>query len=452
MEELIKNIRNSLKTFWYINIVQEPVTLVIPAYNEGTRIGKVLDVAKKSRLITEILVVDDGSEDDTAKIAENAGAKVIKHGKNKGKGAAMRTGIKNSSSDVILFLDADIKNLKPAIVDNLIIPVIGREADFVKGMFDLERGRVTELTVKPILKSLFPDINLSQPISGQFCARKSFLETLEIKDDWGIDISILIDATQKGLKIEEVEMGKLEHKERPMHEKIKMAEEVTKTIFEKAGLIKKYELIVFDLDGTLIKERSIDYFAKKYGFHKRLLTLRKKLIAGKASELQMANHLAKEFTDKTAQDIEKVCEEIHIVKNAKEVIDKLKERRYRIYIVSQAFSPIVRYFAKKLGVENFICPELVEKDGKFTGEVTMPVFENSSCKYHGKDGCKAEELKLVAKKNKVEMRHTVAVGDSRGDICMLEASELGILIGKSKDTRRAANIQIDNMAELLLYV
>jgi dolichyl-phosphate beta-glucosyltransferase len=83
-------------------------SLVIPAYNEGNRIGKTLQDARnilgKDK---EIIVVDDGSSDDTSEVARNAGAKVVRHKTNHGKGAAVRTGMSSAKGDVIGFIDAD---------------------------------------------------------------------------------------------------------------------------------------------------------------------------------------------------------------------------------------------------------------------------------------------------------------------------------------------------------
>lgn len=451
MARVYSSLLRPFKRFVYTHIINEPVTLLVPAYNEGPRIGKVLEAAKKSKLVTEIIVIDDGSRDNTAEIADRLGVKVIKHKKNMGKGAAMRTGIRNASSEIILFLDADIGNLSPKTIDELVLPAVCGDADFVKGGFNLERGRVTELTVKPILKSLYPEIKLSQPISGQFCAKKGFLDKIEIQDDWGIDIAILIEAVNNGLRIEEVEMGKLKHKARPMHEKVKMAEEVTKTIFEKAGLIKKYELIAFDLDGTLTKERTIDPIAKKFGFYPELARLRKKLKNGKIKDVEITKFAARRLAGKTVLEIDEICEKMELNKNAAEVVKKFREKRYKIYILSQALSPITEYFAKKLGIDNYVCPVLVERKGVFTGKVKIPVFNKSQCGYHYRYGCKAEELAQIARRNRVDMKHVIAVGNGAGDACMVAAAGLGVLIGTSNNARKIAGIKLENLAELLLY-
>jgi glycosyltransferase involved in cell wall biosynthesis len=83
------------------------LTVVIPAYNEGDSVDRVVRKVQELRPDAEILVVDDGSPDNTAETARAAGARVIRHPYNKGNGAAVKTGIRHATGDVVLLLDAD---------------------------------------------------------------------------------------------------------------------------------------------------------------------------------------------------------------------------------------------------------------------------------------------------------------------------------------------------------
>lgn len=83
------------------------VSIVIPAFNEGAAVGEVVADLKRSADWHEILVVDDGSSDDTAVHAANAGARVVRHPYNKGNGAAVKTGIRSATGEYILIIDAD---------------------------------------------------------------------------------------------------------------------------------------------------------------------------------------------------------------------------------------------------------------------------------------------------------------------------------------------------------
>lgn len=82
-------------------------TIVIPAKNEGSGIGPVIEAAIEVPDCREVIVVDDGSEDATARIAEERGARVISHPYSKGNGAAIKTGARAARSEVLVFMDAD---------------------------------------------------------------------------------------------------------------------------------------------------------------------------------------------------------------------------------------------------------------------------------------------------------------------------------------------------------
>jgi glycosyltransferase involved in cell wall biosynthesis len=112
--------------------VAEPgqVSVVIPAYNEEDGIGAVVAAMMARRPWREVLVVDDGSTDQTACRAEAAGARVIRHPYNKGNGAAVKTGIREAQGDVILLMDADGQH-DPDDADRLVERV---------GVFDLVIG------------------------------------------------------------------------------------------------------------------------------------------------------------------------------------------------------------------------------------------------------------------------------------------------------------------------
>ncbi|MBI2120735.1 MAG: glycosyltransferase family 2 protein [Parcubacteria group bacterium] len=113
------------------------VSAIIPAYNEEQTVGAVLFALKEHPLIGEVIVVDDGSTDRTALLAEQSGARVLCIRKRCGKAEAMEAGVRESRFPALLFLDADIVGLTPDMVTRIASPVLSGRYE----MFVALRGR-----------------------------------------------------------------------------------------------------------------------------------------------------------------------------------------------------------------------------------------------------------------------------------------------------------------------
>ena len=171
-----------------------PVSVVIPALNEAKRIAEVVKYALSDPITGEVIVIDDSSIDDTARLAAEAGATVMTSSM-LGKGASMHDGVGAAKYDVIAYLDGDLTGLRPNIISDLVQPIVQGDADFVKAQFGRKGGRVTELTAKPMLKLFFPELSeFSQPLGGIIAAKKSLLQQMRFEDGYGVDIGLLIDA------------------------------------------------------------------------------------------------------------------------------------------------------------------------------------------------------------------------------------------------------------------
>lgn len=177
------------------------VTVVIPAYNEEETIGQIVQGLGQLEEIGQILVVSDGSEDDTAGAARNAGAQVIELVENIGKGGAMKIGVEQSQFETILFLDADLIGLTADHVRSLILPVLNNEAEMVIGVF--EKGRLaTDLAqlVAPYL-------------SGQRALKKDLMKAIEDVEDmgFGVEVALTKYAHDHHIKVQEVELLNMTH-------------------------------------------------------------------------------------------------------------------------------------------------------------------------------------------------------------------------------------------------
>jgi glycosyltransferase involved in cell wall biosynthesis len=181
-------------------------TAIIPAYNEENNIGYVLNAVMKAKqssdILTDVLVVSDGSTDRTVDIAWSYGARVIELTKNMGKSYAMKTGLDNTDASIILFLDADLIGLKPEHVINLIIPVYEDIADMTLGIFYSGRS-LTDLAQR-----------LTPFLTGQRTVKRWILDMLN-NEDWsagyGIEVALSYYARKCNLRIMEVPLFNVTH-------------------------------------------------------------------------------------------------------------------------------------------------------------------------------------------------------------------------------------------------
>jgi dolichol-phosphate mannosyltransferase len=123
---------------------QDKIYVVLPAYNEQSKIGRVVEKVKKVDIVENIVVVDDCSTDATSQEANAGGATVIKHKKNMGVGAAIRTGInygRDNDYDICVILSGDDQH-EPAEIGRVVEPIIQNEYDFVQGSRRMKGGRV----------------------------------------------------------------------------------------------------------------------------------------------------------------------------------------------------------------------------------------------------------------------------------------------------------------------
>ena len=175
---------------------------VIPAYNEEATIGAIVAVLRSVPAISEVVVVSDGSEDATATVAREAGARVIELPVNLGKGGAMREGLRATTADVVVFLDADLVGLTSEHVAALLDPVLGGQREMSIGLF--EGGRpLTDLA-----QAITPNL------SGQRAVRRELLERVEDIDAsrFGVELALTRYLRRAGIEAEEVVLHNVTHR------------------------------------------------------------------------------------------------------------------------------------------------------------------------------------------------------------------------------------------------
>lgn len=210
------------------------ICALIPAYNEENTITEIIKTLARVELIDQIVVVDDGSEDDTTPVARAAGAEVIQMPENKGKGAAIMRGVESVEADVFLLLDGDLIGLNQEHVENLLAPVLEDGVDMAVGLFNEGRG-LTDLA-----QYFAPNL------SGQRAVKVEILEKIDDLDKEGFGVELLLNSyVKKNGQMEFVSLPELTHvmKEEKMglcrgiKARLVMYWEILKTIFYR--IIKK---------------------------------------------------------------------------------------------------------------------------------------------------------------------------------------------------------------------
>jgi glucosyl-3-phosphoglycerate synthase len=245
------------RQFWdLLRLIEEKekralsVSLCIPTLNEEKTIGKEVVMFKSELqdrypLLDEVAVIDSGSTDRTLEVAASYGADVYNSadilpemGFKRGKGENLWKAIYQLRGDIIVYVDADIKNIHPRFVYGLVAPLIYRpQIKYVKAFYDRPLalsseirpsggGRVTEILVRPLFSLFFPELTaIIQPLSGEYAVNREILERIPFPVGYGVETSHLIDVySEWGLEaFGQTDLDKRVHRHQPTRDLGKMA-------------------------------------------------------------------------------------------------------------------------------------------------------------------------------------------------------------------------------------
>ncbi len=196
-------------------MTQKKVSVLIPAFNEEKIIMDTIKSLLSLPHISEIVVVDDASQDKTAQVARAAGAKVHRLNTNLGKGEALNQGFPLTSGEVVLLLDADLGQTAREAV-NLYRPVLQDQADLVVARFPRARQRGGFGLVKSLAQTgikYYAGLETESPLSGQRALKRELLERLiPLEAGFGIEVGMTIKAALLGASIMEVPVN-MHHRE-----------------------------------------------------------------------------------------------------------------------------------------------------------------------------------------------------------------------------------------------
>ena len=188
------------------------LSVIIPAYNEQENIGEVVEKIKNIPLgNTEIIVVDDGSTDNTAEVAKEKGAVLIRHSKNMGKGFSLREAISLAKADTVIFIDGDGQD-DPSDIPKLLSP-LKKDADLVIGsrwLGILEEKAISKLhffvttLITQLINILFSS-KITDSQAGFRCIKRDAFESLGLTaKEYDIETEMLVRAINQKLKVVEV--------------------------------------------------------------------------------------------------------------------------------------------------------------------------------------------------------------------------------------------------------
>jgi len=247
---------------------ERSVVVVVPTVDEADTIEATVATLvglRRSGVLDRVLVAD-ASTDETPRIAERAGAEVVRQwelqaeaGPVLGKGDAMWRAAGICTEDVICFVDGDSADF----AQQHPLALIGATAldghQFAKATYarpfldttgrrPTGGGRVTELTAKPLLAMLLPELaEFAQPLAGEIAIDATLLRQLPLATGYAVDVALLIDVWRTvGLAgMAEVDLGSRQNRHRPLHELAPMAEQVAAAILDRAGRWNAGEALPF---------------------------------------------------------------------------------------------------------------------------------------------------------------------------------------------------------------
>ena len=236
------------------------VSVCIPCKNEAETIGGLVDTIRSSLmgddgLVDELIVIDDRSVDDTARIARDAGAHVVhiedvhdRFGVGRGKGNVLWASLLASHGDLVVWLDGDLTTFDPSWVAGLVEPLIAHERiALVKAASERPDdegggGRTTELVARPLMSLYLPELtDLRQPLAGEYAVRRTVVETVPFVTGWGVEMALLIDISRAhgAEAIAQVDVGVRRHRHQSLTSLSVQAAEVIATVLDRVGVPRR---------------------------------------------------------------------------------------------------------------------------------------------------------------------------------------------------------------------
>jgi nucleotide-binding universal stress UspA family protein len=258
------------------------VSLVLPTLNEEETIGPIVaravrEMVGRVPLLDEILVIDSASTDRTREIAEAEGARVVQHqdvlsryGAYRGKGEALWKSIYETTGDIIVWADTDVRNWHHRMVYGTLGPLLHEpRLQYVKGYYQRPivqegvlkeggGGRVTELVARPLINLFYPELSgLIQPLAGEYAGRRTLLEAIPFFTGYAVEIGHLIDAAERvGIEgLGQVDLERRVHRNQELEGLTRMSFVILQAVMKRLEERRKARLFA-ELGSTMKLPRS----------------------------------------------------------------------------------------------------------------------------------------------------------------------------------------------------
>jgi phosphoserine phosphatase len=202
-------------------------------------------------------------------------------------------------------------------------------------------------------------------------------------------------------------------------------------------MTSELKLACFDMDGTIIDGRLVEVISKKFGLYDQIKQIQNDSSIFGYIKTQKIASILKGIDEK---ELVIAIDSISLMKNCQSIINLLKKNNYKIGIITDSYTIAAKILVNELGLDFVAANVLQISEGLITGEVRMPLGWdkiNCSCKI---SVCKRYHLEMYARKYGIDIKNTVAIGDTKGDICMVNNAGIGIAfmpkddcIGKHKN-------------------
>ncbi|SCM55822.1 Phosphoserine phosphatase [Methanothermobacter wolfeii] len=193
------------------------------------------------------------------------------------------------------------------------------------------------------------------------------------------------------------------------------------------------KLVVFDLDNVIIDAEAIDEIGKLAGVEEEVMEITEKAMQGDIDFETSIKERVQLLKGTSVEEIKSVAEKLPLMEGAEETIKALKEKGYRVAVISGSFDLVAEPLKDKLGLDYLFCNRLHEEDGVLTGEVSGPLVENS----------KYDVLCSILEEEGITHKECVAVGDGANDISMIEAVRLGIAFNAKPALKKKADAVVE---------